>query len=420
MAITVTHTTPADDSFSAAGALAWDANHSLTGVGTMAEQNANNVAITGGTMSGVAITGYVPTTRTISTSTGLTGGGDLSADRTIAFADANVGAWAASPTSANLRAAMTDETGTGSLVFGTSPTLSGPTIDGASPFINMTPTTAPAYQQGRLFYDSAAYTLNYYNDNTQMSVNIGQEQIVRVRNQTGADLTNGTVVYINGATGNTPTIAKAIATAFSTADIIGVLTTDIANNGFGYVTISGLVNGLDLSAFTDGQAVFLSPTTPGAFTATEPTNPNYSVQVGIVLRANPSVGTLLVSIQMISVEVSHIVGTLPISGGGTGQTTANAAFNALVPSQTGNSGKYLTTDGTNTSWATNPLGTVTSVSGTGTVNGLTLTGTVTTSGSLTLGGTLDLSSPPAIGGTAPNTGAFTSLVATSGIGGGAF
>ena len=104
-----------------------------------------------------------------------------------------------------------------------------------------------------------------------------------------------------------------------------------------------------------------------------------------------------------------LAGTLAIANGGTGQTTANAAFNALAPSQTGNSGKFLTTDGTNTSWATNPLGTVTSVSGTGTVNGLTLTGTVTTSGSLTLGGTLDLSSPPAIGGTTPSTGKFTNV-----------
>jgi hypothetical protein len=43
---------------------------------------------------------------------------------------------------------------------------------------------------------------------------------------------------------------------------------------------------------------------------------------------------------------------LPILSGGTGQTTATTAFNALAPSQTSNSGKYLTTDGTNTSWAT--------------------------------------------------------------------
>ena len=60
-------------------------------------------------------------------------------------------------------------------------------------------------------------------------------------------------------------------------------------------------------------------------------------------------------------------------------------------------------------------GTVTSVGGTGTVNGLTLTGTVTSSGNLTLGGTLDLSSPPAIGGTAPNTVNGTVLNATNGI-----
>ena len=45
-------------------------------------------------------------------------------------------------------------------------------------------------------------------------------------------------------------------------------------------------------------------------------------------------------------------GTLAIANGGTGQTTANAALNALLPSQTSNNGKYLTTDGTNTSWGT--------------------------------------------------------------------
>jgi len=46
-----------------------------------------------------------------------------------------------------------------------------------------------------------------------------------------------------------------------------------------------------------------------------------------------------------------LAGTLGIGNGGTNATTANAAFNNLVPSQTSNSGKYLTTDGTNTSWA---------------------------------------------------------------------
>jgi hypothetical protein len=49
---------------------------------------------------------------------------------------------------------------------------------------------------------------------------------------------------------------------------------------------------------------------------------------------------------------ANVTGVVAIANGGTGQTTANSAFNALVPSQSSQSGKYLTTDGTNTSWAT--------------------------------------------------------------------
>ena len=50
------------------------------------------------------------------------------------------------------------------------------------------------------------------------------------------------------------------------------------------------------------------------------------------------------------VPISQIP-NIPITSGGTGQTTAAAAANALLPSQTSNSGKYLTTDGSgNLSW----------------------------------------------------------------------
>jgi hypothetical protein len=55
MTIAVTHSTPADASFSASGATAWDANHTLTGVGTMATQDANAIAITGGAINGTII-----------------------------------------------------------------------------------------------------------------------------------------------------------------------------------------------------------------------------------------------------------------------------------------------------------------------------------------------------------------------------
>lgn len=66
-----------------------------------------------------------------------------------------------------------------------------------------------------------------------------------------------------------------------------------------------------------------------------------------------SSGSLTLGGTLSGVSLStQVTGTLPIANGGTGQTTANSAFNALAPSQTGNSGKYLTTDGTNTSWGT--------------------------------------------------------------------
>lgn len=93
-----------------------------------------------------------------------------------------------------------------------------------------------------------------------------------------------------------------------------------------------------------------------------------------------------------------------------------ASYSFILPPNDGSNGQVLTTDGSGvTTWTTNGAGTVTSVGGTGTVNGLTLTGTVTSSGSLTLGGTLDLTSPPAIGGTAAAAGTFTALTANTSV-----
>lgn len=54
--------------------------------------------------------------------------------------------------------------------------------------------------------------------------------------------------------------------------------------------------------------------------------------------------------QNTSGTASNVTGTVAIANGGTGQVTANAALNALLPSQTGNTGFFLQTNGTNTSW----------------------------------------------------------------------
>jgi hypothetical protein len=73
MTVVVTHSTPSDATFSATGATAWDATHTLAGVGTMAEQNANAVAITGGTVNNATVGATTATTGAFTTLTS-TGG----------------------------------------------------------------------------------------------------------------------------------------------------------------------------------------------------------------------------------------------------------------------------------------------------------------------------------------------------------
>jgi hypothetical protein len=212
--------------------------------------------------------------------------------------------------------------------------------------------------------------------------------LAAVRNTTGATLTKGTAVYISGSTGQNSTVSKALATGDATsAQTLGLITSDLSNNSNGYVTVIGLVSNINTSAYTDGQQLYLSPTTAGTLTATKPYAPNHMVYVAIVERAHPSQGKLFVKVQNgyemdelhnVSAQspttgqtlvynsstslwekntvslTAGVNGTLPVANGGTGQTTANSAFNALAPSQTSASGKYLKSNGTDSSWAILP------------------------------------------------------------------
>jgi microcystin-dependent protein len=62
---------------------------------------------------------------------------------------------------------------------------------------------------------------------------------------------------------------------------------------------------------------------------------------------NFSAGTITATLTGTATNVSGIVSLV---NGGTGQVTANAGLNALLPTQASNSGKYLTSNGTNSSW----------------------------------------------------------------------
>jgi hypothetical protein len=121
---------------------------------------------------------------------------------------------------------------------------------------------------------------------------------VYVRNQTGSTLAAGTIVYINGATGNRPTVTPAQANNdANSAQTFGFTKTSIANNGFGFVIVRGELENIDTSALTEGVQLYLSPTTPGTWTTTKPSAPQHLVYVGICVRAHPTQGVILVAVQ---------------------------------------------------------------------------------------------------------------------------
>jgi len=125
-----------------------------------------------------------------------------------------------------------------------------------------------------------------------------QNLVTEVYNETGATLTKGTVVYINGGHGNLPTITKALATSDATsAQTYGVVRTNITNNNNGYVTVLGNLDNLDTQAYAAGTQLYLSSTTAGAWTSTKQYAPAHLVYVGIVTRSHPTQGVVEIRIQ---------------------------------------------------------------------------------------------------------------------------
>jgi len=154
------------------------------------------------------------------------------------------------------------------------------------------------HHEGRLFYDQNEHAMAYYNDSTEMTIQLGQENVIRVWNGSGATIANGSACYVSGAQDNEFRIAVglAVASTASRARVIGVATNDIPNNTHGYITGWGLVNGVNLSAFNDADTLYLSDTTPGGYRNTPPPAGNYLSTVGYVQHSGSSDGRIFVKI----------------------------------------------------------------------------------------------------------------------------
>lgn len=236
-------------------------------------------------------------------------------------------------------------------------------------------------------------------------VDNAEKVAIIARNSTGATLYKGTIVYLSGSTGNRPNAVKAQANSeLTSSGTFGVVVSDIANNSDGQVAALGTLHDLDTRSnathpFTsdtllDGDVVWLDPTTAGFITKTKPTAPNHAVYIGIVARTHPTLGRIVyrivngfelnelhnVSINSVAnndglfyesstslwknKSIATVLGYTPADAalvvpntrtltinGTTYDLSANRSWTIdALPSQSGNAGKYLTTDGTNASW----------------------------------------------------------------------
>jgi hypothetical protein len=436
----------------------------VTGLGTMANQNANNVTITGGSISGTTVSGYIPTTEkgvangvatldsaakvpisqipdsvigalsyqgtwdastntpTLNSSVGTKGyyyvvsvAGSTNLN---GITDWKVGDWAVysgtawqkidntdSVTSVNgytgaVTLTYTDvgafpatsTTGSGNVVLATGATQANPTISNYETF---TSTSAPSYAEGEIWYDSTQKALTYYNDVTNNAVHIGQEVQLKVINNTGSSIANGTPVYVTGTSSGQsyPNIALAKADNSATSAVLGLTNGTIASGATGYVCTAGLLTPCNTGSFTVGQVLYLSPYSAGQLMNTIPPT-GYAVQVGVVAYANSPNGSIYVKqTTPLAVSASTIIGQVAVANGGTGASTLTGYVKGSGTSAMTASSTIPTTDLsgtiTNAQLANSAItinGTSTSLGGSisvGTVTSVTGTSPVVSSGGTT-------------------------------------
>jgi len=154
---------------------------------------------------------------------------------------------------------------------------------------------------------------------------------------------------------------------------VGVCLVGGSVNGVTQAQIDGAFNNPG-ATFVPGLTYYLDAAIPGNITDVAPAN---SQAVGVAITstdlvlsgasavniAAPTAATITGTTLNSGVTISSLetVGTITtgvwngtavsVARGGTGETTANAAMNALLPSQAGQAGNALITDGTNTSFS---------------------------------------------------------------------
>jgi len=180
------------------------------------------------------------------------------------------------------------------------------TIDDVD-YIDFNTSAAQAGDIGRLIWNDTDGTLNLGLKGGNVTLQIGQEEVVRVVNKTGSNLLESQykVVRIRtqaegGAQGQRLAVLLAQAdTKHNHSGILGVVTENINNNQEGFITSFGNVNNINATGslqgetWLDGDDLWLSDTVAGGLTNIEPTT--HPVRIGYVLYSHAVNGKIFVS-----------------------------------------------------------------------------------------------------------------------------
>lgn len=144
------------------------------------------------------------------------------------------------------------------------------------------PTPDPAHQEGRIHWNADTKTLQVDSDTNNFMIEVGHMNVVRGRNPNSFTLTKGTVVYMSGESGNRPNFYTSSWEDDSrSASTLGIVAQDINANQTGYVVTNGILRGINTTAYTPGDPLYLSSS--GQYTKIVPDAPQHEVRLGKII-----------------------------------------------------------------------------------------------------------------------------------------
>lgn len=131
-----------------------------------------------------------------------------------------------------------------------------------------------------------------------VTLQLGQESLIPVRNGTGISIPNRTVVMATGSIGASGRIVVSPMIGSVPANfnrVLGIATEDIASGVDGFVTTFGKVRGIDTSMWAEGTILYVSTVVDGALTNIKPTT-GMCIPIAYVINSHATVGTIFVRV----------------------------------------------------------------------------------------------------------------------------